>query len=301
VVPATLPAASPEGPRDTDASYRIPAPERLVAIGDLHGDLGATRRVLRLAGAIDAGDAWVGGKLVIVQTGDQIDRGDDDRAIIELFDSLHDAAEAHGGRVISLNGNHETMNVALDLRYVTSGAFTAFAGMDERGVPPDVLARFEAPLRGRVAAFFPGGAFARRLAKRDVVVMVGDTVFVHGGVTERDVKYGLGRLNREVRAWMQGGGTMPEPIARDDGPVWSRVYSDDTAPLDCAGLTATLALLGAKRMVVGHTPHTGGITPGCDARVYRIDTGIARYYGGPAEALEIRGGQVAVLRVGGGK
>jgi len=52
-------------------------------------------------------------------------------------------------------------------------------------------------------------------------------------------------------------------------------------------------------MVVGHTPHTGGITPACDARVYRIDTGIARYYGGPAEVLEIRGDQVAVLRVGG--
>ena len=52
---------------------------RIVAVGDLHGDLAATRAVLRLAGAIDDKDHWVGGELVLVQTGDEIDRGDDDR------------------------------------------------------------------------------------------------------------------------------------------------------------------------------------------------------------------------------
>src|SRR5262245_45911028 len=53
-----------------------PAPERVVAIGDLHGDLDSARRALVLAGAIDDKDAWIGGKLVVVQTGDEIDRGD---------------------------------------------------------------------------------------------------------------------------------------------------------------------------------------------------------------------------------
>jgi hypothetical protein len=255
--------------------------------------------VLRLAGAIDAKDAWIGGKLVVVQTGDQIDRGDDDRAILELFDALRDSAEATGGRVVSLNGNHETMNVALDLRYVTPGAFAAFADVPTSGVPAGVLAELAPAQRGRAAAFFPGGPFARRLARRDVVVIVGETVFVHGGVTQEHVRYGLARINREVRGWMTSGGSPPAPIVSPDGPVWSRAYSDDTRALDCEGLAATLAALGAKRMVVGHTPHTGGVSPACDGRVYRIDTGIARYYGGPAEALEIRGSQVAVLRVGG--
>src|SRR4051812_8948477 len=70
----------------------LPAPERLVAIGDLHGDLDATRAVLRLAGAIGDGDRWIGGKLVVVQTGDQLDRGDGERAILDLFDRLEGEA-----------------------------------------------------------------------------------------------------------------------------------------------------------------------------------------------------------------
>jgi hypothetical protein len=50
------------------------APKRIVALGDVHGDLSATRRALRLAGAIDDQDRWIGGRLVVVQTGDQLGR-----------------------------------------------------------------------------------------------------------------------------------------------------------------------------------------------------------------------------------
>lgn len=79
-----------------DVSTRFPAPRRLVAIGDLHGDLEATRRVLRLAGAIDERDGWIGGDLVLVQTGDQLDRGDDEPEILDLFERLAREATAAG-------------------------------------------------------------------------------------------------------------------------------------------------------------------------------------------------------------
>ena len=84
-----------------------PAPPRLVAVGDLHGDLDRTRRVLRLAGATDANDGWIGGALVVVQTGDEIDRGDDDRAILDSVDKWQTQAAAAGGQLIALLGNHE--------------------------------------------------------------------------------------------------------------------------------------------------------------------------------------------------
>jgi hypothetical protein len=44
----------------------------------------------------------------------------------------------------------------------------------------------------------------------------------------------------------------------------------------------------AKRMVVGHTPQLNGkILPRCRGRVYVIDVGISRVYGGNHAALDI--------------
>jgi len=99
----------------------LAAQNHIVAIGDVHGDLDATRSALRLAGAIDAEDRWIGGQLVVVQTGDQLDRGDEERAILDLFDRLRSQAAAAGGAFHALLGNHELMNAKGDLRYVTDG------------------------------------------------------------------------------------------------------------------------------------------------------------------------------------
>jgi hypothetical protein len=292
VATATASASAPTA----SAEPREPAPERLVAIGDLHGDLTATRAVLRLAKAIDDKDRFIGGKLVVVQTGDEIDRGDGDRAILELFDRLADAAPASGGAVHALVGNHEVMNVSGDFRYVTAGGFAAFADVAANRVPPAIAAQFPATAQGRLAAFFPGGPFAARLSRRDAIAIVGDTLFVHGGVTVEHVRYGIARFNRELRRWMNGEGPSPVLASDQEGPLWTRRYSDDTSNIDCTGLDATLRALSLKRMVVGHTPHEKGISSACDGKVWRIDTGLSAYYGGPTQALEIRGDTVTVLR-----
>ena len=261
------------------ASFALPAAKRVVAIGDLHGDLVATRHALQLARAIDAEDRWIGGDLVVVQTGDFLDRGDDERAIFELTDALRVAAPKSGGALVALSGNHELMNVAQDFRYVTPNAFSAFA---DQG--------------GRDVAFRPGGSFARRLAERPIVVQVGDTVFVHGGVLQKHVRYGIARMNQEVRAWMLGQSAPPAIVLSEDGPIWTRLYSDRESPDVCAELHATLQALGAKRMVVGHTPQLQGITSACEQQVWRIDTGMAHHYGGPVEVLEIVGTDVHALK-----
>jgi hypothetical protein len=123
------------------------------------------------------------------------------------------------------------------------------------------------------------------------VVQVGDTVFVHGGVLLKHVRYGLQRINDEVRSFMLG--TLPElpPImAAEDSPVWSRVYSGTPEPA-CAELAQVLNELKAKRMVVGHTPQESGVNSACDGKVWRIDVGLARHYGGPVQALQIKNGE----------
>src|SRR3954471_22640523 len=138
--PPSIPDAGAERPRSTkaappvnveparvDPSFQLPAVERIVAIGDLHGDVAALRATLRLAGAIDEAGKWIGGKLVVVQTGDQLDRGDDEPQILDLFQRLRIEAAAAGGAVHVLNGNHEVMNVQADFRYVTPDGFHDFS------------------------------------------------------------------------------------------------------------------------------------------------------------------------------
>ncbi len=265
------------------------AAARIVAIGDLHGDLSSARRALRLAGAIDANDAWAGGPLVVVQTGDEIDRRDDDRAVLDEIQSLKAQAAAAGGALVALLGNHEIMNASMDFRYVTPGGFASFSA----------FADASAAAAGRASAFHPGGRYATLLADRPLFVKVGDTVFVHGGILPKHVRYGLDRMNDEVDAWLLGRrAAPPAPLVAEDGPLWTRAYSAPSEDPDCDALDEALSVLGAKRMVVGHTVQPSGISSACQGRVWRIDVGMSRAFGGPIEVLEIADEEVTVLREG---
>ena len=57
--------------------------ERIVAIGDIHGDYEQYMKVLTAAGLVDRKGKWAGGETHLVQTGDIPDRGPDTRKIIE--------------------------------------------------------------------------------------------------------------------------------------------------------------------------------------------------------------------------
>ncbi len=291
------PDASPEA---TDSATprrptRFPAAARIVAVGDVHGDLDATLRVLKLGGLIDAEGHWAGGATVFVQTGDQLDRGDDEQAILDLLTRLEAEAEAAGGAVHILNGNHELMNAAGDFRYVTPGGMLDFA--DAPGVDTSApgVERFPEPLQARAAAFLPGGVYAKVLATRNTAVIVGDTVFVHGGVLPKYAP-ALDALNQAGRTWLTRGGPPPMDLLAPDGLVWNRDYSVPApSPQACADLHAALTELKAARMVVGHTVQARGITSACDQEVWRIDVGMAKHYGGQPAALEIRGDAITVL------
>ncbi|MGE0548575.1 MAG: metallophosphoesterase [Kofleriaceae bacterium] len=265
---------------------RRPAPKRMIAIGDLHGDLAATRSALRAAGAIDDHDRWSGGNLVVIQTGDVLDRGDDEQAILDLIFKLETEAAAAGGAFIMLLGNHELMNAAGDLRYVTRGGISDFD--DTPGLDRSRWTQAREHVRGRMAALGPGGTYAKRLAAHNVVAIVGDTVFSHAGVTAEWTTQ-LDAVNQSSRCWLDGqaGRFDAPPIAMTstESPVWTRALGGD--PVDCAALAATLRALGAKRMVVGHTVQETGITSACDGALWRIDVGLAKSYGGPIEVLEL--------------
>jgi hypothetical protein len=278
---------------------RVAAPSRLVAIGDVHGDLEATRAALRLAGAIDASDRWVGGDLVVMQVGDQLDRGDQERAILELFERLEVEAPRAGGAFYALNGNHEVMNAQGDFRYVTPGGYRDFEGTPERPEWSAVLARVPSAMRARMAAFAPGGAWAVRLAAHNTVMVIGDTAFAHGGLLASHVNYGLERINRDVRAYLLGDApSLPSVLEGEDSPFWHRLFAVRDDEASCALLAQALSSAGVRRLVIGHTVQQRGINSACEGRVWRIDVGLSRYYQGPVQVLELRAGQAPRVLTG---
>lgn len=281
-------------PADPNASH---APDqRVVAIGDLHGDLDATRRALRLAGAIDAQDQWAGHNLIVVQTGDQVDRGDQDREVLDLLEKLVPQAEAAGGKLYILNGNHEVMNTQADFRYISPASMRGFERLEGVNMEQPHLKLFPPEARGRAAAFLPGGPYARQLGERKTVLLLGGTVFVHGGLLPEHVDYGLERLNQEYQQWFKAEKMqLPAILNNESSPIWNRFYSNTEAAPECELLNKTLSKLGAKRMVVGHTVQAT-INSACEGKVWRIDTGMSRAYGGPVQVLEMMGEQVKVLK-----
>lgn len=292
-------APDTEDPPDSEPA----APSRIVAFGDVHGDLEATRSALQLAGVIDSEDHWAGGETILVQTGDQLDRGDDEKAILDLFESLREEAQAAGGAFHVLVGNHEAMNVDLDFRYVTDGGFEDFADTEYDADDAELQALPE-EWRGRAAAFRPGGPYAEILAEHPVIAQVEANVFVHGGVLSSHVEYGIDTINEEVAAWMRGQAEEPDYIDSSDAPVWTREYSDDpdegsgddSEEGTCDQLQEVLDALGADRMVVGHTVQSGGIAAYCEERVWCIDVGMAEHYGGDPAVLEIVGDETTIIQ-----
>ena len=71
-------------------------PERIIVIGDLHGDLQQTLAALQLSEVIDHAGKWIGGatNTRLVQMGDLVDRGHQDKEVMDFMIHLKREAEA---------------------------------------------------------------------------------------------------------------------------------------------------------------------------------------------------------------
>ena len=241
-----------------------PKTKRVIAIGDLHGDLRVTLIALKLAKVISKdifpynvqNIQWTGGSSWVVQLGDQIDRCRPDNwtknciedlddvtedegnnmMIIQIFQKLDAQAKQVGGRVLGMIGNHELMNIDRDFRYVSPQEFLEFVPPNERdkkktddGYPYGYYHRLK--------VFERGGNIAKHYAiQKKSITVIGSTLFVHGGLSHSLMKkYSIQEINSIVEKWLLKKDTKSEEkifneIFRDDddmSPFWCRLYSED--------------------------------------------------------------------------
>lgn len=309
-------AAPAAGPSAQDGP---PLPvSRVVAIGDVHGDFGQLVAVLRAAGLIDRRHRWQGGHAHLVQTGDLLDRGPDSRKVVELLMALEGQARRAGGAVHVLLGNHEVMNLVGDLLYVSAAEYEAFRRADSAALRDRVFARLADPTRrndaayrqqwdaehplGWVAhrvAFGPKGRYGRWLRTRNVVARIGDSAFLHGGISPKYAALAAGKLNARVRREMADERAPAAGMAVDEeGPLWYRGFARDAEAALSAHVDAVLATLGVGRIVIGHTVTAGAVLPRFGCKVILIDVGLSAVYGGPPAALLIEDGRPFALHRG---
>jgi len=258
----------------------FPQADRIVAIGDIHGDEGALIACLRMSHCIDADSNWCGGTTNVVQIGDILDRGDEERGCMDLLFKLKKQAADEGGAVHVLMGNHEVMNVDWDFDYVGLGGFDGWESREALHTPPTsilggLLSTFTSGmgfggaaipriLKDRAKAFTVGTGFAAlTLSEMPLAIQIGDTLCVHGGLELEYIQKGLHRINEESAAWLRGEASRPNWMGHDDNPIWNRSFSAPAdravTPSNARKLEQVLHACGARRMIVGHTPQAGGV------------------------------------------
>ncbi|HEY7680477.1 MAG TPA: metallophosphoesterase [Terriglobia bacterium] len=211
-----------------------PAQPRVVAIGDVHCDFDAFASLLQHAGLIDAKLKWSGKDATLIQVGDILDRGKKCRTVMDLLMALEKEASKKRGRVVVMMGNHEMMNITGDLRYAEP-MFATFIDKQSEPRRKKAWESYAGWLKSRAAALGkpepvitpemqtqwltahppgylehreamgPNGKYGKWLRERPAMVRLGNTLFVHGGISpdigEMQPEAIAERIRSEVRAW----------------------------------------------------------------------------------------------------
>ena len=301
--------------------------DRIVVVGDIHGDYDQVIAVLKSADLINDKKRWIGGETHLVQLGDIPDRGPDTKEIIEYFQRLKKEASRAGGFVHTLIGNHDAMNMQGDLRYVHEGEYKAFASRESKR-KLDVLyedtvsqikktkpeaewpqfnrAHKQAWLEDKPHGYvehrlewLPDGSFGKLTLANNAVLKIGDSLFVHAGIGPADVNLTIEEINTQVRDTLEKMNIRRETIVRrENGPLWYRGLAQNPERAEEPHVDQVLENFGVNRIVIGHTPTPGVIVPRFDGKVILADVGLSKHYGDNLACLEIANGKTYAIHRG---
>lgn len=269
-------------------NFILPAVKKIYVIGDIHGDINAILNILiHKIKVLTEKHEWIGGKSVIVQLGDQVDgcrkncsiseNNTDDIAVLKLMTDLHIKASKHGGAVHSLLGNHEIMNVQQNFNYVSkqsNGQIPLYEGING-----------ETKYISRQNAFKQGGIISSFMAEtRRSALIIGSWIFIHGGIHHKNANFK--EINHQIYNWLMNKTQDNYQINRilNDPELsifWNRTLAEIKSNLEMddesciRDLEPILRIYPNKKIIVGHTVQTEGITSTCSNNIYRADTGIS--------------------------
>jgi hypothetical protein len=253
--------------------------DRIVAIGDLHGDVEQFVKCLRVAKLVDQRQDWTGGKTHLLQLGDVLDRGPTSRQCLDLLMKLEPQAAAAGGKVHALIGNHETGVLRTgESRSATAEEKEAYGGPEQYS-----------------AAFGLEGRYGKWLRTHNAVIKINDILFSHSVLYPKFTKLTLAEINDAVRSQISRG-ARGGLVADAEGPLRDESFLTRPEADLAADLDLVLKLYGASHLVIGHAIDQQGVLACLSGRLLRIDVGLLARYHGPAACLLVEKGEFFELR-----
>lgn len=261
--------------------------ERIIAIGDVHGDLDGLQENLRRAGLINEKGDWIGGKQTFVQLGDIVDRGPKAEETWLYLRELQAQARKAGGKVIRIVGNHELMWLNQDYRYKADEDTYWVRLRMNHAIKADILngdaqAGYVAG-NGKVA-FLHAGLVKNldALLRKEVVAKAGGGAVE--GVSNASIVEKINEILREAVAKDDYKHPIFQAGAARGGRGLGGVFWADKSILDSYAVSSML-------QIVGHNPPANGIVPPIRLdpyqRVIYADAGMLGKYGGKRCFVEL--------------
>ncbi|MBN7820272.1 metallophosphoesterase [Bowmanella yangjiangensis] len=255
-----------------------PQPSKLAAISDIHGQFELFKTLLTAHGIMDKQGNWQFGQGHLVITGDIFDRGPrQTEALWLIYQLQHQALEA-GGKLHFLLGNHEMMVLNGDLRYLNE-KYEKIATLLNRPFP---------------ALYGEDTVLGQWLRSRNVLVKVGELLFLHGGLHPDLAKEGrtLAEINQVFSGQLIEDKDHPREgftryLHKTNGPIWYRGYFRFPQASN-EDIDALRSHFGVNSIVVGHTTQEH-VSSFYDGKIIAIDSGIKN--GENGEMLLIENGK----------
>lgn len=262
--------------------------EKIIAFGDIHGDLNAFKNCLRKANLINIQDRWIGGTTHVVQVGDILDRkprGEDNSdedsefIIISFILKLQIESFLNGGGYHPVIGNHELMNIMGIFDYVSHMGMRHFKTFNERK-----------------EYFRQGGDFCKYLACGwNPIIKINNCLFCHGGLSRTiSNKYSIKEINEMMRSRLYSNKfslldfNFQNLFIGEKSILWNRDYSnnEEENPRILQDVKHVLNKYGCKYMIIGHTPYTEGVKIKYNGHVICIDTAMSDAFGKKRAKME---------------
>lgn len=267
--------------------------ENIFVTSDIEGNFNAFYSMLVGNSIIDKNFNWIFDQGHLVVCGDMFDRGNDVIPCLWLLYSLEKKAELFGGKVHFLLGNHDVMNLQLDIRYVEQKyiqlAKILFDEIEDKKAYQNLMST--------------NNELVKWISSKNSVEKIGKSLFLHGGISPElvDALFSIDEINQTVREHIHenliknpGLNVKANLIMGRRGPLWYRGlvqdYKQYYAKVNMSQLDEILKYYDVDRIVIGHTIVSDQITTDFNNKIIRVDTKHSTIkFSGKTEGLLIDG------------